>query len=180
MLTLKAACERCESALAPDAPGALICSVECTFCTGCGKQLDGTCPNCGGELRPRPTRSSELLEKFPAAGTPLAEGFILKLADALKELPGPNDQPFAELIRRGTLAIEVFSPKIADTQQPHQQDELYVVVAGTAIFNNDGKRADVEQGDLLFVAAGVPHRFENFSDGFTVWVIFYGPAGGEP
>ena len=28
-------------------------------------------------------------------------------------------------------------------------------------------------------AAGVEHRFENFSDDFAVWVFFYGPEGGE-
>ena len=31
----------------------------------------------------------------------------------------------------------------------------------------------------LFAAAGATHRFENFSDDLTVWVLFYGPEGGE-
>jgi hypothetical protein len=35
-------------------------------------------------------------------------------------------------------------------------------------------------GDALFVAAAVEHRFEDFSDDFGTWVMFYGPAGGEP
>jgi hypothetical protein len=30
-----------------------------------------------------------------------------------------------------------------------------------------------------FVAAGVPHRFESFSDDFATWVVFWGPRGGE-
>ena len=179
MLVLKAACERCNDALAPDAAGALICSFECTFCASCGEQLNGACPNCGGDLQPRPTRAAELLEKYPAGDATLAEGFSLRLADAVKQLPGPENQPFAELIRRGTLSVEVFSPKGVDTQQPHEQDELYVVVSGTAVFDNNGARTAVAQGDLLFVAAGLPHRFEDFSDDFTVWVIFYGPPGGE-
>jgi uncharacterized RmlC-like cupin family protein len=34
-------------------------------------------------------------------------------------------------------------------------------------------------GDVLFVRAGVKHKFENFSDDFATWVIFYGPEGGE-
>jgi hypothetical protein len=33
--------------------------------------------------------------------------------------------------------------------------------------------------DILFAAAGVPHRFEDFSGDLTVWVLFYGPEGGE-
>jgi mannose-6-phosphate isomerase-like protein (cupin superfamily) len=34
-------------------------------------------------------------------------------------------------------------------------------------------------GDVLFVPAGVEHRFEDFSDDFVTWVVFYGPEGGE-
>ncbi len=34
-------------------------------------------------------------------------------------------------------------------------------------------------GDLLFVPAGVVHRFEEFTDDLVVWVVFYGPPGGE-
>ena len=37
----------------------------------------------------------------------------------------------------------------------------------------------VGPGDLLFVPARVPHRFDNFTDDLVVWVIFYGPEGGE-
>jgi len=33
--------------------------------------------------------------------------------------------------------------------------------------------------DFLFVPSGVEHHFENFSDDLAVWVIFYGPEGGE-
>jgi hypothetical protein len=32
----------------------------------------------------------------------------------------------------------------------------------------------------MFVAAGVEHRFEDFTDDLAVWVMFYGPEGGEP
>lgn len=34
-------------------------------------------------------------------------------------------------------------------------------------------------GDFLFAPAAVKHRFENFSEDFAVWVLFYGPEGGE-
>ena len=113
------------------------------------------------------------------SGTQLSAGFTLSLETALTQLPGPNGEPFAELLRRGTLSIEVFAPQGKDTQQPHDQDELYVVVQGTGRFDNAGTITPVQTGDLLFVAAGMPHHFEDFSDDFTVWVIFYGPRGGE-
>jgi hypothetical protein len=54
-LEMRASCERCETALPAD-DAAAICSYECTFCPGCAAELDGVCPNCGGELVPRPRR----------------------------------------------------------------------------------------------------------------------------
>ena len=46
-------------------------------------------------------------------------------------------------------------------------------------FVNGAERHPFGPGDVLFVSAGVPHRFEDFSDDLAVWVIFYGPEGGE-
>jgi hypothetical protein len=67
MLILKPNCECCDRDLAPDAGGAMICSFECTFCAGCAaERLGGVCPNCGGDLAPRPTRAAALLERYPA------------------------------------------------------------------------------------------------------------------
>jgi hypothetical protein len=54
-LEMRAECERCGAALAPDGADARICSFECTFCAACAGEL-GACPNCGGELVPRPRR----------------------------------------------------------------------------------------------------------------------------
>ena len=66
-----------------------------------------------------------------------------------------------------------------DPQQPHTRDELYVVVAGSGRFVNGDERHAFEPGDVLFVPAGVVHRFEEFTDDLVVWVVFYGPEGGE-
>jgi uncharacterized protein len=54
-LEMRAECERRGRPLAPDEP-ARICSYECTFCAECADAMDGVCPNCGGELVPRPRR----------------------------------------------------------------------------------------------------------------------------
>ncbi len=54
-LEMRTVCERCGVALEPDG-SALICSHECTFCASCGAELGHVCPNCGGELVPRPRR----------------------------------------------------------------------------------------------------------------------------
>jgi hypothetical protein len=55
-LELRTECERCGAGLTADGP-ARICSYECTFCVACSDELDGTCPNCGGELVARPRRT---------------------------------------------------------------------------------------------------------------------------
>jgi len=68
LLELRPDCERCGVDLPADSAEARICSFECTFCAACvDGPLDRTCPNCGGEFQPRPTRASHLLERFPAS-----------------------------------------------------------------------------------------------------------------
>jgi uncharacterized protein len=54
-LELRPACERCGAALKPDGD-ARICSYECTFCPSCAEEMEHVCPNCSGELVPRPRR----------------------------------------------------------------------------------------------------------------------------
>jgi hypothetical protein len=54
-LEMRSECERCHAALRADGP-ACICSYECTFCVGCSSSMKNVCPNCGGELVPRPRR----------------------------------------------------------------------------------------------------------------------------
>lgn len=54
-LEMRAECEHCEAALGL-MDIAYICSYECTFCADCTRRLDAACPNCGGELQPRPRR----------------------------------------------------------------------------------------------------------------------------
>lgn len=87
--------------------------------------------------------------------------------------------PFKTFFEHGTLTVEVYKPEKVDLQQPHSRDEVYIIISGSGEFLNHGKRTTVREGDFLFVAAGIEHRFENFTDDFATWVIFYGPEGGE-
>jgi len=70
-------------------------------------------------------------------------------------------------------------PLNPNRQAPHAQDEIYVVAQGSGILFHDGKRDHFETGDVMFVAAGVEHHFEDFTEDLAIWVIFYGPPGGE-
>ncbi|HEV8523121.1 MAG TPA: cupin domain-containing protein [Terriglobales bacterium] len=101
------------------------------------------------------------------------------MAEALQQLPTPDGKRFAELFRHGSLEVEIFAPRGVDAQKPHTRDEAYIVVSGQGTFFIAGKRERFDAGDFLFAPAGVEHRFEDFSDDFVVWVLFYGPEGGE-
>ena len=94
-------------------------------------------------------------------------------------IPGPAGQRFATLFTHGTFELELYAPRGHDPQQPHRKDELYVVVAGTGTFVCGDDRTPFGPGDCLFAAAGVIHRFEAFTDDLVVWVVFWGPDGGE-
>ena len=101
------------------------------------------------------------------------------LAQGMAALPGPNGERSVAVLEHGTLQLKVYAPRGADPQQPHARDELYVVARGSGEFVNADERIPFVAGDALFIAAGKPHRFENFSDDFAVWVVFYGREGGE-
>ncbi|HEX2061660.1 MAG TPA: cupin domain-containing protein [Thermoanaerobaculia bacterium] len=103
----------------------------------------------------------------------------LSPADWLARLPGNRGERFVLAFEHGTLSVELYAPRGTDPQQPHARDEVYVVVSGSGTFVHGASRAPFAAGDLLFVAAGVPHRFEDFSDDLVVWVLFHGPEGGE-
>lgn len=90
-----------------------------------------------------------------------------------------QDRLFTTVLRHGTLSVEIYAPRGQDLQQPHTRDELYVVISGSGRFDHDGVLTSFAPGDVLFVPAGAPHRFTEFTDDFATWVLFYGPEGGE-
>lgn len=105
--------------------------------------------------------------------------YKLTAEEAAKQLRGQSKLPFTIMMAYGSMSIEYFAPKGIDTQTPHKQDEIYVIIEGNSTFYRDGETVSCKKNDILFVPAGMEHHFENFSDDFAVWVIFYGPEGGE-
>jgi mannose-6-phosphate isomerase-like protein (cupin superfamily) len=108
-----------------------------------------------------------------------AEKRKVALADAMALLPTPDGKRFVTVFEHGSLQIEFYAPRGVDPQQPHTRDEAYIVARGSGEFINGESRQSFEAGDFLFAPAGVVHRFVNFTDDLYVWVIFYGPEGGE-
>ncbi|MFK7904933.1 MAG: GNAT family N-acetyltransferase, partial [Chitinophagales bacterium] len=110
----------------------------------------------------------------------IQKNFQIGVAEAMAKLKTRKDgQFFLETLEHGSMSVEIYQPQKIDLQQPHKQDELYVVYSGSGTFYNDGVRHPFKTGDVLFAPAGAEHRFEDFTEDFITWVIFYGPQGGE-
>lgn len=109
----------------------------------------------------------------------MTNNYHVSLADALQEVPDAEGNLFARVLAHGSMEVEMYVPQELDHQQPHTRDELYFVARGQGMFVNGDRRHAFSAGDVLFVPAGVVHRFEEFSEDFAVWVVFYGPEGGE-
>ena len=103
----------------------------------------------------------------------------INLSDALRRLPGPQEENVVTLFEHASLVTKLYAPRVNDPQTPHSRDEIYVIAQGSGEFVCGPTREPFQPLDVLFVAAGVEHRFENFTDDFAAWVFFYGPEGGE-
>ena len=90
-----------------------------------------------------------------------------------------DDGLYGVLLAHGTMELGYYRPKDSDEQEPHDQDELYIVHTGGGVFQRGAEQIDFGPGDALFVPAHTEHRFVEFSADFAAWVIFYGPPGGE-
>ena len=101
------------------------------------------------------------------------------LADLEARRAGAGD-PYLEFLTVPDLSagLYVLEAGAVDRQQPHAEDEVYVVLAGRARFTAGDETRDVGPGDTLFVAATVPHRFHDIGETLRLIVVF-GPAEGS-
>ena len=105
---------------------------------------------------------------------------LIPLSALIEALPeGPDAVRVHYGVRHGTMRAGVYAPRGKDQQAPHDQDEIYIVASGSGVFFKSGERKPFATADLIFVEAGAEHRFEDFSDDFAAWVVFWGPKGGE-
>ncbi len=103
--------------------------------------------------------------------------------------PAPQEAfDFDELLARGREGNQAWTPFLerpsmlagvyrlaagaTDGQKPHDDDELYYVVRGTAGFTADGVEHSAKAGSLFFVAAEVEHRFHDIEEDLEVLVFF--------
>jgi mannose-6-phosphate isomerase-like protein (cupin superfamily) len=103
----------------------------------------------------------------------------VSLADAAEQLGKEPLQQFTTVLQHGTMKVEYYKPEKFDLQKPHSQDELYIVASGSGTFIIKDEKVTFQVNDVLFVPAGIEHRFDNYTEDFATWVIFYGTEGGE-
>ena len=108
-----------------------------------------------------------------------ARSGVISFAEAAARIPESDGARNTLVIHRGTLDIRLSIPLPPNRQTPHAQDEIYVVVRGNGVLFHAGERTPFNAGDILFVAAGVEHHYEDFSTDLALWRIFYGVDGGE-
>jgi mannose-6-phosphate isomerase-like protein (cupin superfamily) len=94
------------------------------------------------------------------------------LAEAGSFRPG-----YVEHLRTADLSVGTYGIAAdgLDKQNPHTEDEVYVVTAGRARLTTPGASVDVGPGSVVFVPAGEEHRFVDISEDLSVLVVF-GPA----
>ena len=101
----------------------------------------------------------------------------------LEKLPLPADEKWKD----GVFDIEVFekkntklifyAPRGTDYQNFHEEDEFYFIARGAGEIIIDGERFKFETGDAFFVPAKTEHHFENFTEDFATWAIFFRDEG---
>ena len=69
------------------------------------------------------------------------------------------------------LGVYVLVAPEPDRQQPHEDDEVYVVLDGSGVLAVEGESVPVKEGDAVFVEAGAEHRFTAYEQ-LAVLVIF--------
>ena len=89
-----------------------------------------------------------------------------------------SNQSSISLFQHGDANLLLFVPSDQDLQVKHERDEIYVIQSGQGIFKRGEETVRFDAGDVLFVPAGVEHRFASFSSEFKAWVLFFGPQGG--
>lgn len=102
------------------------------------------------------------------------DAFELREIEAVRRESGKLYQEFLRVpdLSAGLYVLDAGS---TDPQQPHREDELYYVVSGQATISVGDEQRPVGPGSLIFVAAGVAHRFHDITERLELLVVF-GPA----
>jgi mannose-6-phosphate isomerase-like protein (cupin superfamily) len=98
------------------------------------------------------------------------------LADVIRE-HAASGRPYLEFLRSESLSVGFYVLEAGDIdrQSPHNEDEVYVVLAGRSRFTAGDESRDAMRGDTIYVAAGVQHRFHDITERLEIIVVFAPP-----
>lgn len=104
------------------------------------------------------------------------DAFELRDLEAQRAAAG---RPYLEFLRSNDLSAGLYelAAGAIDGQSPHTEDEVYVVLRGRATIRVASEERPVEPGSIVFVAAGIDHRFIGIVDDLAVLVLFAPPEG---
>jgi mannose-6-phosphate isomerase-like protein (cupin superfamily) len=90
-------------------------------------------------------------------------------------------RPYLEFLRVDSLSTGVYVLPAGgiDRQQPHTEDEVYYVVSGRGAIQVAEESRPVAAGAVVFVKAGVAHRFHAIEEELVILVFFAPPEGAQ-
>ncbi|MFD7556839.1 MULTISPECIES: cupin domain-containing protein [unclassified Streptomyces] len=99
--------------------------------------------------------------------------------DELEAERAANDGAYLQFLRERNMSVGLYALDAgqSDPQQPHRQDEVYFVVSGRASITVGEETTSVARGSVVYVPAGVPHKFHHISEDLRVMVVFSPPEG---
>ncbi|MCY0918356.1 MULTISPECIES: cupin domain-containing protein [unclassified Streptomyces] len=99
--------------------------------------------------------------------------------DELESERAANDGAYLQFLRERNMSVGLYALDAgqSDPQQPHRQDEVYYVVSGRASITVGEETETVANGSVVYVPAGVPHRFHHITEPLKVLVVFSPPEG---
>ena len=113
---------------------------------------------------------------------PAVEAFdVASLEEARAEVQHRTGELYLEFLRRDSMScgLYVLEAGATDPQEPHAEDEVYVVLAGRAVLEVEGERLEMQRGRVVSVDVGADHRFVDISEDLSVLVVFAPPDSPE-
>ncbi|MFD3513169.1 cupin domain-containing protein [Streptomyces sp. NPDC058657] len=97
--------------------------------------------------------------------------------DELEAERAANDGAYLQFLKERNMSAGLYALGAgeSDPQQPHHEDEIYFVVSGRAAITVGTETTQVARGSVVYVPAGVPHKFHHISEDLRVLVVFSPP-----
>ncbi|MEU0986267.1 cupin domain-containing protein [Streptomyces sp. NPDC005953] len=97
--------------------------------------------------------------------------------DELEIERAANDGAYLQFLRERNMSVGLYALDSGDLdpQLPHGEDEVYFVVSGRAAITVGMETTQVSRGSVVYVPAGVPHKFHHITEDLRVMVVFSPP-----